>query len=54
VLDLKTLNEEDLHFELNALLKHRRELMASVDQIDTEIIGLKEELRLRKEQRGKQ
>lgn len=43
------LSDEDIEYELTTLLKEKKDLQSKIDQIDTNIIGLKEEKRRRKE-----
>jgi hypothetical protein len=47
--DPPKLSDSDIEYEVAALLKEKKALTSKIDQIDTQLIGLKEEQRRRKE-----
>ena len=47
--DWKTASSKDLQSELEFLISDKKKLLRQVDDLDTKIIGLKEEMRRRKE-----
>lgn len=48
-IDLSTLDDQQLEFELETLRAEKRRLIALGMKIETEMIGIKEELRRRQE-----
>ena len=47
-LDPSLLTDEELRFELDCMLREKREAIRRIDDLDTEMIGIREEQRRRK------
>lgn len=49
---LKNASSDELYSELSFLIIDKKKLLRQIDDIDTQIIGIKEEIRSRKENAG--